>query len=83
MLVNLTRENEQKIEHLARQTGRTPAELVNEAVERLPIDDADEQRRFEEWRQAMLKVKGIWTGRDDLPDFGEIRRSMDRDLWSR
>ena len=83
MVVKLTDKSERKLEELSRLTGRTPSELVNEAVERLPVDDADEQRRFEEWRQAMLRVKGIWADRDDLPDFEEIRRSLDRDLWSR
>ena len=83
MVVKLTDKNERKLEELSRLTGRTPSDLVNDAVERLPVDDADEQRLFEEWRQAMLRVKGIWADRDDLPDFEEIRRSLDRDLWSR
>lgn len=82
MVVELTNDNEKKLQELARLTGRTPSDLVNEAVERLAVEDADEQRRFKEWHQSMLRVRGIWASRDDLPNFEDVRQSLDRNLWA-
>ena len=83
MVVKLTDKNERKLEESSRLTGRTPSDLVHDAVERLPCDEADEQRLFEQWRQAMLRLKGIWADRDDLPELRELRREWERDVWSR
>lgn len=80
--IKLTRKNSQKADELARMTGRSVEALVNEAFEQFVRDEEEEeQRRFQEWREAMLAVAGIWKDRDDLPDFDEIRRSADRNPW--
>ena len=85
--VKLNEENSQRAGDLARQTGKTPERLVNEAFEQFAATAAqaeqDEHQKFLVWREAMLRIEGIWADRDDLPDFNEIRRSMDRDLWDR
>ena len=76
--------NREKLDALARRTGRTRDQLVNEAVERLVVEtDEEEHEKFLAWREALLGIEGMWADRDDLPDFGEIRRSMDRGLWER
>ena len=83
MTVQLTSENERKVQLLSSHTGRSPDDLVNEAVEQLSGDSTvDEQTKFRAWQEAMRNAAGIWAERDDLPDFEDIRRSMDRDLWS-
>ena len=82
--INLTESNSGKLEELSRQTGKTPEQLVNEALERFSVELAqDEHQKFLAWREAAMAVAGIWADRDDLPDFDEIRRSMDRDLWEK
>ena len=45
--------------------------------------EAEEQERFLKWREALLKIEGMWKDRDDLPNFEEMRKSWDRDVWSR
>lgn len=81
--VTLSETNSQKVDELSRATGKTPEQLVNEALAQFASEtEAEEQRKFHEWREAMLRVAGIWAQRDDLPDFDDIRRSMDRNLWA-
>jgi len=79
--VNLSPENSQKLDLFSSQTGKSRDELLNEAVEQLdliaPASPTDD------WRAAILQAEGIWMDRDDLPDFEEIRRSADRNLWAR
>jgi hypothetical protein len=82
--IKLTEQNSQRLDELSRQSGKSPEELINEAFARLLADnDAEEQRKFEEWREAARRVAGIWKDRDDLPDFAELRKSWDRNPWSR
>ena len=82
--IDLKDKNRQKLEALSRQTGKSQDELVNQAVEELAAEiDENEERKFAEWREAAGRVAGIWADRDDLPDFDEIRRSMDRDVWGK
>ena len=82
--INLTESNGKKLDELSRQTGDSPDELANKAVERFAVVSGDdEHRKFNEWREALLRLKGMWADRDDLPDFDSIRRSMDRDLWEK
>jgi hypothetical protein len=84
--VKLTEQNSQRADDLARQTGKTPETLVNEAFERFaetaPQADQDEHQKFLAWREALFRIEGMWADRDDLPDFDEVRRSMDRNLWA-
>jgi hypothetical protein len=85
--VKLTENNSERANVLSRQTGKTPERLVNEAFERFAADSEQNERQEQErclaWRQAAMRVAGIWAGREDLPDFEVIRRSMDRDVWER
>jgi hypothetical protein len=82
--INLTESNSQKVEELSRQSGKTPDDVVNEAVSKLAADkQAEEQVKFERWREALLRIEGMWENRDDLPDFEQPRKTWDRDLWSR
>jgi hypothetical protein len=85
--VKLTELNSRKASELAKQTGRTPDQLVNDAFARFADvaaqDSDDEQEKFLAWREAARRVAGIWADRDDLPDFDDIRKSLDRDLWDK
>jgi len=80
-IVKLTEANRRKLDDLSRKTGKTVEDLVNEAVEQLASvgvgDDADE------WKQDIMQAAGMWKDRTDLPDFDEVRGSMERRAWSR
>jgi cell division protein ZapA len=41
---------------------------ADEAIEKLPAGP----------RNGMLQARGLWKDRDDLPDFGRMRREWDR-----
>jgi hypothetical protein len=82
--VTLSETNSRRVNELSRTTGKTPEQLVNDALAQFASEtEAEEQQKFQEWRQAMLRVAGIWSERDDLPDFDDIRRSMDRDPYTK
>lgn len=82
--VNLTEDTERQLDELSRRTGESRDELIKSAIAHLAVELADEENDdFQHWRQAMRRVEGMWADRDDLPDFEEIRRSMDRDVWER
>ena len=77
--IELTPSNIQKIDELSRQTGQTPDEVVNDAVRRLPmIPSGKDQGESQEWKTALLKIKGMWKDRGDLPDVRQLRESWDR-----
>jgi len=76
--IELTKTQSAALERLAAETGKSHQALVTEMIDRL-IDEADQV----DWRGALARLEGIWADRDDLPDFQEIRREMDRDLWAR
>lgn len=70
--VKLTDSEERALREIASRTGKTEGELIHDAVDSiikhgLPADNS-----------GMLQARGIWRDRDDLPDFGKIRREWDR-----
>ncbi|HLL89349.1 MAG TPA: hypothetical protein VK324_08600 [Tepidisphaeraceae bacterium] len=82
--IELTDANRERLESLARSTGKSWDELVNDAVRQLIAEaEEDEQKRFLAWREALLGIEGMWKDRTDLPDFAELRKSWDRNPWGR
>lgn len=71
--INLTEFERDALKALANQTGRTEAELLHEAVERL-LNDANGKDRL----ALLRKGKGIWKDRNDLPDLRELRAELER-----
>jgi len=35
-----------------------------------------------DWREALENAAGMWKDRDDLPDFDELRKGWNRDVWN-
>ena len=73
MQVYLTPEEQCALQALSRRTGRSQSELVREAVDAM-LARSDEPER----RSQMQQARGLWSDRDDLPDFAALRGEMDR-----
>lgn len=58
---------------LAKATGKKQSELIRDAVDRL-IDEKSRSRR----EAVLRKVAGIWSDRQDIPDFRALRAEWER-----
>ena len=70
--ISLTDAQNKALETVARQTGKTREEVIQDAIERLL--EQDQTRR----RHCMNQGFGIWKDRTDLPDFDAMRAECDR-----
>ena len=74
--LNLTENQQKALQEIALKTGKTRDELLLDAV-----DDAIDRiikQRLPSANSGMYQARGIWKDRDDLPDFGKLRREWDR-----
>ncbi|HEC86077.1 MAG: CopG family transcriptional regulator [Candidatus Parabeggiatoa sp. nov. 2] len=71
--ISLTEKESESLQFLARQMGKTPNELIKEAVAKL-LNQFDE----ETLRKNRMAAAGIWRDRDDIPDLREMRGSAER-----
>lgn len=65
------------LKDVAMARGATPEEVIRDVVARALRDETDPQ----DWKHRILDGFGMWRECDDPPDFEEIRRSMDRNVW--
>ena len=71
--VSLTEEQSEALQSLSEQTGKTPEELINEAVSMF-LQQNENERRL-----ALLhRARGMWKDRTDLPDLRELREEWNR-----
>lgn len=70
--VNLTENEERALREMALRTGKTEDELIHDAVDKLI------KQGLPSGNSGMSQARGLWKDRDDLPDFGKIRREWDR-----
>ena len=71
--IYLTEKERRALKSLASRLGRSQSEIIRTAVDRY-IERYHEGNRLDLLRQA----RGLWADRDDLPDFSEVRREIDR-----
>lgn len=71
--INLTEEEETAIRTIAQQMGKTPDELLHEAVAQLLMQYQQSDRRA-----RLQQARGIWRDHPDLPSLESLRREFDR-----
>jgi hypothetical protein len=71
--IYLTEKERDGLSVLSLASGKKQSELIRAAVDGL-IHQFSRSRRDTVLKQAA----GLWQGRDDLPDFGGLRKSWDR-----
>jgi len=71
--IYLTEEEHKAIKAIAKRRGRTQSEVIRTAV-----DQYVEQHRGGSRRGLLSQARGMWAERKDLPDFGRLRKELDR-----
>jgi len=71
--IKLTEQERSALQEIARQSGKTESQLIHEAVEHLISEFQTKGRRG-----LMQKARGVWRGRQDLPELDDLRREWDR-----
>lgn len=75
--IYLTDKERAALRKLSVETKKNQSELIREAVDGLIARLTHRQRD-----QVLDRVAGLWKHRTDLPDFTELRKSMDRSVPS-
>jgi hypothetical protein len=71
--LHLTEQEQTALETMAQRLGKTPDEIVNDAVKQL-IAQFQSEDRLSLLRQA----RGMWKDRTNLPALTDLRREWDR-----
>lgn len=71
--IYLTEAEQQALRRLARRTGRSQSELIRDAVDRFIA-----LRETGDRTGLLRQARGMWRGRDDLPELDSLRREFDR-----
>jgi hypothetical protein len=71
--LHLTEQEQTALETMAQHLGKTPEELVHDAVKQL-IAQFQSEDRLSLLRQA----RGMWKDRTDLPSLTDLRHEWDR-----
>ena len=71
--LHLTEQEQTALESMAQRTGKTPDELVRDAIKQF-IAQFQAEDRLSLLRQA----RGMWKDRTDLPSLADLRREWDR-----
>lgn len=71
--IYLTEDEHRRLHQLSRRQGASLSELIRHAIDRMLLQSKAENRL-----DAMRLARGIWKDRHDLPDFGALRRELDR-----
>ncbi|MEI8307538.1 MAG: hypothetical protein WCF99_10795 [Chloroflexales bacterium] len=72
--VTLTETEYTSLIAIARQIGKTEAEVLQEAVHSYIVHFQHANRK-----QLLQQARGMWRERTDLPDATALRRELDRD----
>jgi hypothetical protein len=73
--LHLTTQEQTTLETMAQHTGKTPDELIHDAVKQLIAQFQSEDRL-----RLLQQARGMWKDRTDLPSVAELRGEWDRRL---
>ena len=73
--LHLTEQEQTTLETMAQRTGKTPDELIHDAVKHLIAQFQSEDRL-----RLLRQARGMWKDRTDLPSVAALRREWDRRL---
>lgn len=71
--VTLTDSEAQAVQALSQSQGKTQEQILHEAIGQFLT-----QHKAENRLAALRQARGIWQGRQDLPDFTELRNEWNR-----
>lgn len=71
--LHLTAQEQTALETMAQRMGKTPDELVHDAVKQLLAQFQSEDRL-----SLLRQARGMWKDRTDLPALTDLRREWDR-----
>lgn len=71
--IYLTEEERLALRKISQQTGKKQSALIRQA-----IDGFIAQFRPQDRLALLQSARGMWQGREDLPDFRALRRELDR-----
>ena len=71
--VTLTESETEAIRALSQSKGKAQEEILHDAIEQFLA-----QHKVENRLTALRKARGIWHGRQDLPDYTELRKEWNR-----
>ena len=71
--LHLTEQEQTALETIAQRAGKTPDELVHDAIQQLIAQFQSEDRL-----RLLRQARGMWKDRSDLPTLTDLRREWDR-----
>ena len=71
--VTLSESEAQAVQALSQSKGKTQEEILHDAIEQFLV-----QHKVENRLTALRQARGIWNGRQDLPDYAELRNEWNR-----
>jgi hypothetical protein len=71
--LHLTEQEQTALETIAQRAGKTPDELVHDAIKQLIAQFQSEDRL-----RLLRQARGMWKDRSDLPTLTDLRREWDR-----
>ena len=72
--IYLTENERRTLKAMAARLGRSQSALIREAVDRYIERDQKGSRL-----DLLSRARGLWAKRDDLPDFEDVRRELNRE----
>ena len=73
--VYLTQNEREKLDLFSLELGKNQSSLIREAIDQFIENQLILKGNK---RSALQDVAGLWAGRDDLPEFNELRKELDR-----
>jgi predicted transcriptional regulator len=73
--IYLTAEEKRSLNELAERNGQSQSQLIREAIDAYLVEQTTKSKT-----EILEAAAGLWRDRTDLPDFEEVRSSLDRDF---